>query len=103
MTSMTGCVARTMIVLFVLLAMITGGTVTPVCVRVIAVRSLSQFGGVRVRDRQHERDLTLVFQAVRRGVLRHDNRALVEDAVEEAVRRQQRVERLFDGAASTGP
>ena len=37
MTAITGSVARTVIELFVLLGMITGGIVTPVVVRVIAV------------------------------------------------------------------
>ncbi len=39
MTSMTGSVARTVIVLLVLFGMITGGIVTPVVVRVIASAS----------------------------------------------------------------
>ena len=98
MTSITGCVARTVIVLFVLFGMMTGGIVTPVVVRVIAVSICGELGRIGVRQRNRERDLPLVLQPVRRRVLRDDDRPLVEHGVEQPVRRQQRVERLLERA-----
>ena len=87
--------ARTVIVLLVLLATICGGHCESRD-RTIAVQDLRQLEWIRMRDVEGADHLLLVLRALLRVVRDDHDRALVDDLVEELIRRDDLVQRLLE-------
>ena len=92
---MTVVLARTVIVLLVLLTAIAGCTAMPGR-RMIELSICAELGRVGVRHVERPDDLLVVLRVLGRRVREHEDRPLVDDLVRQLVHRHDLVERLLE-------